>query len=108
MKGKINNFKEKTINQIRLWAWAAAVLPISGLAGLFFVWRFGTNSLFDIAMITGETVMFTVAVVWWWWALYTMRTLVKQWDTTKENVKEVLNEVSEIKTIVKNNPGQDK
>lgn len=97
---QFNNFKEQTIKQIRLWAWAAAVLPISALAGLFFVWRFADGSIFGIAMVTGETVMFTVAVIWWWWALYVLRNLVKHWDDTRENVKDVLTDVKSIRQIV--------
>ena len=44
--------------------------------------------------------MFGIAVIWWWWALFTMRNLVRQWDNTREDVKEVLDEVGEIKNIV--------
>lgn len=97
---QFNNFKEQTIKQIRLWAWLAAVLPISALAGLFFVWRFTDGTIFGIAMVTGETVMFTVAVIWWWWALYVLRNLVKHWDDTRENVKDVLTDVKSIRQIV--------
>lgn len=94
------NFKNKTLNQIRLWAWAAAVLPISALAGTFFVWRFFDGSLFSIAMIAGEVIMFTVAVIWWWWAMFTMRNLVRHWDETKHNVADVVKDVKEMKSIV--------
>lgn len=97
---KFNDFKTQTINQIRLWAWAAAVLPISALAGLFFVWRFFDGSFLGIAMAVGETTMFTVAVVWWWWAMYVLRNLVKHWDETRENVKDVLHDVKSIKSVV--------
>jgi protein-S-isoprenylcysteine O-methyltransferase Ste14 len=97
----ITNFKDKTLKQIRLWSWAAAVLPITALAGIFFVWAFGTSSWWSWAMITGETVMFAIAAVWWWWAMYTMRQLVKHWDNTRNNVTEVLKDVVEIKNIVK-------
>lgn len=97
---EFNNFKTRTINQIRMWAWAAAILPLSGLAGLFFVWRFFDGSMLGYAMIAGETIMFTVAVIWWWWAMYVLRNLVKQWDATKENVKEVLLEVANIKSTI--------
>ena len=97
---KSNNFKTTTLNQIRLWAWAAAVLPVTALAGIFFVWSFGINTWVSIAMIVGETLMFSIAVAWWWWAMYVMRNLVQHWDDTREKVGVVLQDVKEIRSIV--------
>jgi protein-S-isoprenylcysteine O-methyltransferase Ste14 len=102
------DFKKNTIKQIRIWAWAAAVLPITALAGLFFVWRFAPNSVLGYAFITGETVMFGIAVVWWWWAMYTMRNLVRHWDETREKVKEVSKDVKEIRSVVLETLSDDK
>ena len=96
----MENFRTRTINQIRLWAWAAAVLPISALAGIFFIWKFYDNTILSFIMITGETAMFTIAVIWWWWAMYTMRNLVKQWDETKVKVGEVLSDVKDLKVVI--------
>ena len=97
----MENFKTKTLRQIKLWAWAAAVLPLTALAGIFFIWAVGPKSWFGWAMITGETIMFGIAVVWWWWAMYTMRQLVKHWERTRENVTAVLDDVVAIKNIVR-------
>lgn len=94
------DFKTKTISQIRLWAWTAAVLPIIALAGTFFVWKFFDGTVLGYVMITGETIMFAIAVIWWWWAMYVMRNLVQHWDDTKEKVSDVLNDVKEIRNIV--------
>lgn len=94
------DFKTKTIKQIRLWAWAAAVLPVTALAGIFFVWRFFDSTVLGYAMIIGETTMFAVAVVWWWWAMHILRNLVNHWDDTKERVVDVLQDVRHIKSIV--------
>ena len=98
---EFNKFREKTLKEIRLWAWVAAVLPLVALAGIFFIWVFGTGKWFNIAMVLGETTMFTVAVIWWWWAIYVINKLVKQWDITRERVSEVLTEVKNIKGLVK-------
>jgi high-affinity Fe2+/Pb2+ permease len=105
---KFNDFKSQTIKQIRLWAWAAAVLPISALAGIFFTWRFYDSTIFGYAMIIGETTMFAVAVTWWWWAMYVLRNLVQHWDDTRENVKSVLHDVKSIRQIVMELLGKDK
>ncbi len=104
----MTNFKTKTINQIRLWAWAAAVLPITALAGIFFTWRFFDSTIFGYAMIIGETVMFSVAVVWWWWAMYVLRNLVKHWDETRENVKTVLYDIRSIRQVIADLLSKDK
>lgn len=106
--GMKENFKDKTIKQIRWWAWAAAVLPITALAALFFVWRFFDGTVFGWAMITGETVMFAVAVVWWWWAMHILRNLVKHWDETRSNVESVLHDVKDMKKVVVEMMSNDK
>ena len=95
-----NNFRTTTINQIRLWAWAAAVLPLTALAGIFFVWKFFDGTILGWALTLGEISMFIVAVTWWWWAMYTMRNLVKQWDETRDAVKDVLTDVKDMKSLV--------
>lgn len=100
MTSKFNDFRNKTLTQIRLWAWAAAVLPITALAGIFFVWRFFDGTILGIAMVTGEVIMFSIAVVWWWWAMYILRNLVKHWDETRVKVVHVLDEVKEMKSVV--------
>ncbi len=107
---KLNNFKIKTIREIKIWAWIAAVLPMTALAGLFFIWMFGTKDLFDWAMVVGQTLLFTVAVIWWWWAIYVIRKLVQQWETTRINVSSVLEEIRTVRSYFRENfkPGNDK
>jgi len=101
MNIKPNNFKDTTLQQIKWWAWAAAVLPIVGLASVFFVWTFGTKELFDLVMIVGEVTMFTIAVIWWWWAIFVINKVVHQWDETRQGVAEVLVELGEVKKLAK-------
>lgn len=101
MTKKFNDFRNQTIKQIRIWAWAAAVLPLTALAGVFFVWRFFDSSLFSIAMIVGETLMFGIAVFWWWWAMYVLRNLVQHWDETRHKVTDVLHDVKDMKKIIR-------
>ena len=96
---ELHDFSEKTLRQIKQWALAAVVLPIIALAGLFFVWAFGTSHWFDIAMITGATLMFSVAVCWWWWALYVMKRLLCLWAKTSENVGDVRKDIQEIRSL---------
>lgn len=97
---KFNDFRHKTIQEIRLWAWAAAVLPVTALAGIFFIWRYYDNTILSIAMIVGEITMFFIAVAWWWWAMYILRNLVNHWDDTKAKVIDVLTDVKDLKSVV--------
>ncbi len=102
------DFKNKTIRQIRIWAWLAVVLPISSLAGIFFAWRFFDGTWLGTIMIVGETVFFAIAVIWWWWAMFTMRNLVKQWDETKDRVKDIVTDIKEMKSVVLEVLSEDK
>lgn len=97
---KFNDFKNKTLKEIRWWAWAAAILPLTGLAGVFFTWKFLDGTFFGYAMVFGETVMFAIAVSWWWWAMYVIRNIIQHWDDTRKNVVEVRKEVTGIKEII--------
>lgn len=95
------NFRDKTIKEIRLWAWAAAVLPITSLAALFFVWLYGTDHWVDILMIAGSTAMFVIAVVWWWWVLYVFRRLLDLWASTNQDLIQVLTDVKELRKMIR-------
>ena len=105
---RFQNFKTKTISQIRLWAWAAAVLPVTALIGILFVWRFFDGTVLGYAMIIGESAMFGVAVFWWWWAMYVLRNLVRHWEETRENVKTVADDIKGIREIVLEVMSKDK
>ena len=96
----MTNFKEKTLKQIRLWAWLAAALPMISLAGIFFVWAYGHDSWIEIMMITGSTIMFSVAVAWWWWAIHIFRNLLNLWDDTGKNLLYVIENIREVRKMV--------
>jgi ABC-type multidrug transport system fused ATPase/permease subunit len=97
----LRNFGLKKIREIKIWAWAAAVLPIVALAGVFFVWIFGTDEMLNISMIIGSTTMFTVAVIWWWWAIHSIYNLIVLWNRTDETMQEVKVDLKEIKTTIR-------
>lgn len=92
-------FKITTLGQIRFWTWTAMVLPLFGVAGMFFLWALGYDTLLQSVMVIGATAMFAVSVIWWWWALYTFQKLITHWDHTSKNMEEVSKEVKEIKSI---------
>src|SRR6056300_1160411 len=94
-------FHKKKLSEIKLWAWAAAVLPITALAGLFFINFIGHDTYYQIALAIGATAMFFIAVIWWWWALWTMLQVTNILGSTIEKFDVVEKEIKEIKTEVK-------
>jgi hypothetical protein len=101
MRDNFREFGEKSIREIKIWAWAAAVVPITALAALFFVWAFGTTEMLEQAMVIGATAMFATAVIWWWWALHSMYRLVTLWTSTESTVEEVRQDIKSIKTAIR-------
>jgi hypothetical protein len=97
----LTNFGLKKIREIKLWAWAAAVLPIVALAGVFFIWLFGTDEMLNISMIVGATTMFAVAVIWWWWAIHAIYNLIVLWNRTDETMQEVKVNLKDIKESIR-------
>lgn len=94
------SFSDQRLQEIKLWAWAATVLPITGLSGIFFVWAFGTSTLFDRCMTIGGTAMFSLGVSWWWWAIYTIARVIKNQDHVITEVTEVSTEIRNVKSSI--------
>jgi hypothetical protein len=90
-------FSEKVLKEIKWWAWAAAVLPISALAAIFFIWAFGTKTMFDIAVISGATFMFATAAVWWWWIIWTVSRIMKKDRKVAQDLKETTTAIKILK-----------
>ena len=93
----MKEFHKRALSQISIWAWAATVLPIVALAGLFFLEFIGLRSYYHVSLTIGATVMFAVSVVWWWWALYTIAKVTDTLGQTSEKLDTVVDEVVEIK-----------
>jgi hypothetical protein len=92
-------FSNKTLNDIRWWAWVGAVLPITALAGLFFVWMFGTDTLVNLVMIAGATSMFSIAVIWWWWAIFVIAKIIKQEQRAIDDIKSISVSMKDFKKL---------
>jgi membrane protein YdbS with pleckstrin-like domain len=101
MKQNFRKFGEKKIKEIKIWTWAAVILPITGLAGIFFIWTFGTTELLNTSIVIGATIMFAMAVFWWWWALHSLYNLLLLWRRTEYNVAEVSMDLKEIKQAIR-------
>ena len=96
----MKKFHTRALSQISIWAWAATVLPLVALGGLFFLEMIGIHSFYHISIVIGATAMFGISVVWWWWALYTIAGVTKVLGQTSEKFEQVSQEVKEIKKEV--------
>jgi Zn-dependent protease with chaperone function len=90
-------FRNKTIKQIKVWAWAASVLPLTALAALFFISIFDASEIYQRALIIGAVTMFATAVTWWWWVIYTIAKVIDVLGTTIDKFEDVKEDLQEIK-----------
>ena len=97
----MKNFHKKALKEIKWWAWAATVLPPTGLVTLFLIYFIGTETLYDLAIIIGVSALFMVSVIWWWWTLYTIASVTGILGQTVDKIEKVDNELKEIKDEVK-------
>lgn len=95
----IKDFSERALDQIRWWTWSAAVLPITALAGMFFIWAIGLDDLIGIALTVGATTMFCVAAVWWWWIIWTVSRILKKDRKVAMELKQASENIKDLKNI---------
>jgi hypothetical protein len=102
------NFSNKGLKHIRWWTWAAAILPITGLSLIFFIWFFGLDKAKDIFMIAVSTTMFCAAAIWWWWIIWIVSCILKKDKYIAEELKNTVNDIRDLKVIVKETYKVDK
>jgi hypothetical protein len=95
------NSHQKTLRQIKLWAWAATVLPTTFLAALFFIRIIGLENVYYQLLVAGATFMFGIAVVWWWWAIYAIAKVTEILDTSSTKVDIIVEEIENLKEDIK-------
>lgn len=94
---EMKDFYKKALSQISIWSWAAIILPIVSLAGLFFLEFIGLHSYYHVTLVIGATTMVALSVIWWWWALYTIARVTLVLGETLEKIEVVETEVKELK-----------
>jgi len=95
------SFRSKKIGEIKLWAWAATVLPITALAAEFFFHWFGWADIITRSMVVIAVTFFGIAVYWWWWAMHTIASVTESLKTSATLVLEVKSEVITIRKELK-------
>lgn len=92
----MKDFHKKSLKQIKLWAWAASVLPVVGIVALILIKLFGTDDIYSVIVIIGGTIIFSVSVVWWWWVMWTIAqvtTMLSHTSTSLDTVKKDLSTI---------------
>jgi hypothetical protein len=95
-----SNFRKKTLQEIRWWAWTAVAMLLSSVLGLSLLWIYGTPSVFNFFLTVGLSITGVVFLIWWWWALRAIKTLINHWDEINDNVKEVATEIKSLKSFI--------
>lgn len=93
----MKEFHKYALSQISIWVWAAVILPLVTLAGLFFLEVVGLRIHYHISLMIGAAVMFTLSVIWWWWTVYTIANVTYTLRKSSEKIDEIVVEVAEIK-----------
>ena len=96
----MNNFHKKALKDIKLWAWAATVLPIVAIAAIVFAYLIGFESWIQIILVIISTILFGTAVVWWWWALHTIAGITGILANALKKFEKVEDEVTELRTEI--------
>lgn len=97
----MKDFHKKKLKEIKIWAWLAAVLPISFLAALFLIYLIGLETLYQKTLVTGGVIMFALSVTWWWWALHTIGSVTYILGKTLDKFRNVNQELDSIKKDIK-------
>ena len=93
----MKDFHLKALSDIKLWTWAAAVLPVVAIICLLLTRIFGTETIFDIIVIAIGTVIFAISVVWWWWVMYTVSQITAMLSTASTNIETVQDDLTKIR-----------
>lgn len=85
--------------QVKIWDWFARAVPfiiaIASVVSYLFGFR-DWNFLYGVCSIF----FVTVAVTWWFWVIYTIATIAIVIDNSGKSLKEVINEIKEIKKTI--------
>ena len=95
----MKDFHLKALSDIKLWTWAAAVLPVVAIICLLLTRIFGTETFFDIIVIAVGTIIFAISVVWWWWVMYTVSQITAMLSKTSTNIENVQDDLTKIRKI---------
>lgn len=93
-------FERKTIQEVRLWDWAARLVPLSALAVIAVCYWFNLHTVFGLIIEIASISLLIASFIWWYWALYKIALAAKYIRRTQESFKELGNEIKQLKTDI--------
>jgi len=90
-----------TQKQVKLWDWAARILPMLTLIAIFICHYLELDDLRNKIINLSLVVFCLTAIIWWWWAIYKISWLANLYSSLAERLKEVRTGAKEIKKDLK-------
>jgi hypothetical protein len=93
--------------QVLLWNRAAIIAPVFFTGVLMVMYGFGLCNI-ETLFLVACGLYFVTAVIWWWWTMKSIHMLVKVLSSTNIGIKEVSQELKNIREELTVDNFQDK
>lgn len=104
----MRDFHQKSLKQIKLWAWAASVLPVVGIVALVLTKIIGTDDIYSVVAIIIGTIVFAVSVVWWWWVMWTIAQVTSMLSNTSTSLNTVQKDLLAIRLDIEDEHNRER
>lgn len=91
------NTLSNIIFQAKFWITLASILPLTALAGFYFIQTIGWITDLEKVLSVGAIAMFAIASAWWWWAVYTIIAFARVLNNTDSNLQEIKTNIKSIR-----------
>ena len=88
--------KKYIIWQVKIWDWFARAVPFIIAVASVISYCIGFRD-WNFLYSVGAMFFVCVAITWWFWVIYTVATMAIVIDNSGKSLKEVINEIKEIK-----------
>jgi hypothetical protein len=90
----------KIDDQVKIWKWAASILPLTALAVISLSYFLGTDTWLKCAIIATVAGFMLASFTWWWWAIDKIRAWFKLIGETQIALSEIKDDIKEVKKDV--------
>lgn len=92
---------EKVKKQVKIWDWAARVLPLFAVSGIIFCHYFDYTDARDLLIRLTLLGFLFSAIVWWWWAIYKIAWLAELYSSITQKLSDIKAGTSDLKKDIK-------
>lgn len=86
----------KVLQQIKIWNWAAKVLPLTALCFAIATYCLGFDTLLQQFFVVTITTFFAIAVFWWWWTMANIKSAMQYMADAAQGFKELTENLKEL------------